>query len=152
MSTAKERIATLVKAYEWEQERLEAWRNEAKNSLDENKDYAGNPMIKRFVGTWYAYIDEVKKSNSSVLKALDAAYRAVPDKDHPDPIMDGVRALNRVEHRKGTITSISNAVNAHRGQSPYFESLDAVIDLENGVRDYIEDFLLHDPVVGTDGA
>jgi len=66
--------------------------------------------------------------------------------------LDGVRALNRVEHRKGTITSISNAANAHRRQSKYFKSLDAVIDLENGVRDYIEDFLLHEPPAGTDGA
>ena len=99
------RIATLIAAYKWEQERLDSW----------------------------------AKGNAT-------------DRDHSEHVMDGVRTFNRVEHRKGTITSISNAANAHRGQSPYFESLDAVIDLENGVRDYIEDFLLHDPVVGTDGA
>lgn len=152
MPTPRERIATLIAAYEWEQERLDAWRNEANHSIDENADYAANPMIKRFAGTWYAYIREVKKSNGSILEALNAAYNAEPDDEHPDPVMDGIRALNRVEHRKGTITSISNAVNAHRRQSKYFKSLDAVIDLENGVRDYIEDFLLHDPPAGTDGA
>ncbi len=151
MPTMRERIGTLIAAYEWEQERLDAWRNEANNSIDENADYAKNPMIKRFAGTWYAYFREVEKSNSGIIEALNAALIAVPDPDHPDPVMDGIRALNRVEHRKGTITSISNAVNAHRRQSKYFKSLDAVIDLENGVRDYIEDFLLHDPPVDTGG-
>ena len=152
MPTMRQRVATLIAAYEWEQERLDAWRNEANHSIDENADYAANPMTKRFAGTWYAYIREVKKSNESILEALNAAQDAEPDPDHPDPVLDGVRALNRVEHRKGTITSISNAANAHRRQSKYFKSLDAVIDLENGVRDYIEDFLLHDPPAGTDGA
>ena len=152
MPTMRERVATLIAAYEWEQERLDAWDNEAKNSIRDNADYAANPMIVRFAGTWYAYIREVKKSNDSIIAALNAARGADRDADHPDPIMDGIRALNRVEHRKGTITSISNAVNAHRRQSKYFKSLDAVIDLENGVRDYIEDFLLHDPPAGTDGA
>jgi hypothetical protein len=152
MPTMRERVDTLIAAYKWEQERLDAWANEAKQSIRVNAEYAANPMIVRFAGTWYAYIREVKKSNDSIIQALNAAQGKAPDRDHPDPVLDGIRALNRVEHRKGTIASISNAANAHRGQSPYFESLDAVIDLENGVRDYIEDFLLHDPVVGTDGA
>jgi hypothetical protein len=152
MPTMRERVDTLIAAYKWEQERLDAWRNDANQSIRENRDYAANPMIVRFAGTWNAYFREVKKSNDSIIQALNAAQGAAPDPDHPDPVLDGVRALNRVEHRKGTITSISNSVNAHRRQSKYFKSLDAVIDLENGVRDYIEDFLLHDPVVGTDGA
>jgi hypothetical protein len=148
----EDRLARLHDAYIWEQERIKAWLDDLKNNktIDtkhpQNKgDYSSdpsNPMVVRFVATWMAYFDEVQASNNSVIGICQAAL------DQTDPALraievnNAIRRINRIEHRKGSVSTISNAANLHRRQSKYFKSLDAVIDLENEVRDYVEDYLV----------
>jgi hypothetical protein len=132
------RIALLIAAYEWEQTRLRNWRDEAMGATTAQQ--LVNPMIARFLETWKAYFREVEASNQSIINRLQNAHAAPAGPVH-DPMVDGARAISRNEHRKGSIRTIANAANAHGHQSDYFRSLDAVLDLENEVRDHIERFL-----------
>jgi hypothetical protein len=132
------RIDLLIAAYEWEQKRLGNWRDEAMGATTA-QDMA-NPMIARFLETWKAYIREVAASNQSIISKLRDARAAPADPLH-DRMVEGARAVCRNEHRKGSIRTIANAANALSQQSDYFRSLDAVLDLENEVRDQIERFL-----------
>ena len=135
MPTQKERIIALKAAYDWEQIRLRNWRDEAHNSVNKGET---NPMILRFLDTWKSYIQEVMASNEWIICSLQKALDADPQKD---PIADAVDALNEVEHNKQSIDAIAAAAHQEQGKSHYFKSLDAVIHLEDDVRDYIEAFL-----------
>ena len=138
MATPTERISTLIEAYEWEQNRLVGWRTDATATANAMANIS-NPMIQRFAATWELYLEAVKKSNQHVIDLLTAANDS--KEGDADAIKRAIREVNRIEHRKGSVAAISNATNAHRRQSAYFESLDDVIDLENEVRDYIEEYL-----------
>lgn len=156
MIPEEERLAKLHDAYLWEQDRIAAWLDDLENHPevlashpDNEFKYEAdksNPMVARFYTTWKAYFNEVKESNQWVIDVCDEAL--VKGRKEPDPgkrkelLVDEIRKINRVEHRKGSVSAISNAVNMHRQQSKYFKSLDAVIDLENEVRDYIEAYLV----------
>ncbi len=153
---ADERLAKLHDAYLWEQERIKAWLEDLDNHSqvdfdhpDNEFDYTTdktNPMVVRFLATWRAYFAEVQASNTAVMGICTAALSAARSKSDPEEqgaiLTEAIRKINRIEHRKGSVSSISNAANLHRRQSKYFKSLDAVIDLENEVRDYIEDYLI----------
>jgi hypothetical protein len=149
----EERLAKLHDAYLWEQERIQAWLDDLANNPmvtfdhpDNEFDYTSdttNPMVVRFLATWRAYFAEVQASNNAVMGICLAALGEVDAAKRAVAINDAVRRINRIEHRKGSVSSISNAANIHRRQSKYFKSLDAVIDLENEVRDYIEDYLIN---------
>jgi hypothetical protein len=137
--TLQQRIDLLIAAYEWEQTRLDNWRDEAVGATPAAL-LAANPMIARFLETWKAYFREVKASNQWIIDSLRPARAAQAGPLH-DPMEEAARAISRIEHRKGSIRTIANAANALSHQSRYFRSLDAVIDLENEVRDHIERFL-----------
>jgi hypothetical protein len=147
----EDRLARLHDAYMWEQERIKVWLEDLKNNNDIDADHpqnkadysagATNPMVVRFVATWMAYFDEVQQSNNSVIGICQAALGADPAVRKTE-VENAIRRINRIEHRKGSVSTVSNAANLYRRQSKYFKSLDAVIDLENEVRDYIEDYLV----------
>src|ERR1700751_3346052 len=100
MPTPKDRISTLRDAYQWEQDRLLAWKNEVTAAVGDET----NPMIKRFGGTWELYFDEVMASNQFIIDSLD---KAIADEADPETgVAPAIRRLNRVEHRKGSIASI----------------------------------------------
>ena len=153
----EERLAKLHDAYLWEQERIQAWLDDLANNPmvnfddpDNEFDYTtdkSNPMVVRFLATWRAYFAEVQASNNAVMGICTAALSSARSESDQEKkgatLSEAVRRINRIEHRKGSVSSISNAANLHRRQSKYFKSLDAVIDLENEVRDYIEDYLIN---------
>jgi hypothetical protein len=135
-TTKPERMEFLKKAYEWEQDRLQSWANDVRASTGG----VANPMIEFFGQAWLIYLEKVQESNQAILGRLTGALRS-----GAAGVDEATRHLNRVEHRKGTISSISDAANDHRHDSEYFKSLDAVIDLENEVRDHIEHYLNYGP-------
>ena len=137
----EDRLATLHEAYLWEQNRIKAWVDDLNNHRVD-----ANPMIARFYTTWIAYFNEVTASNAWVIGVCDTALVEARKRSDPKEqaaiLNPAIRSINRIEHRKGSVSAISNAANIYRHQSKYFKSLDAVIDLENEVRDYIEDYLV----------
>ena len=141
MIPEEERLEKLRDAYSWEQERIDAWLDDLHNHED-----GSNPMIARFYVTWKAYFKEVKASNQCVIDTCTqglAAGRAEENQDDQRAsFIRTIRKINRVEHRKGSVSAISNTANTHRRQSGYFKSLDEVIDLDNEARDYIENYLV----------
>ena len=153
MTPEEERLAKLHDAYLWEQERIKAWLDDLKNHdtalfdrSDNLFDYSvdkSNPMVTRFRATWMAYFDEVRKSNDWVMGICRAALAQADANVRKVEVTQAIRKINRIEHRKGSVSAISNAANIYRRQSRYFKSLDAVIDLENEARDYIEDYLVN---------
>ena len=130
MSTPEERIAILLAAYLWEQDRLKAWKNEAKGTLGM---YPKNEMITAFHGTWDAYIDAVMASNQWIIDCLKK-----PKVKSLDAL---IAQIDNKEHKKAAIVAVRKASHKQRKVSHYFKSLDQVIGLEDKVRDYIEAFL-----------
>jgi len=137
-NTPAQRLKKLQEAYEWEQEQIRAWEGQVKNRPG---DPGENTMNRRFAESWLRYFQEVRESNDKIIKYCATALRTRRQSE----IDEAIRYINRVEHRKGSASSVSSAAHAHRHQSKYFKTLDALIDLENEVRDYIEHYLHYGP-------
>jgi hypothetical protein len=128
------RIEQLKEAYEWEQDRIQAWVDEMNNNPGDQE----NPMIVRFRETWVAYFDEITASNDAVVATCDDALAL----QTPEAAFNATRRINRVTHRKASLLPIVDAAQIRKTQSRYFEALDVTLELEDEARDYIERFLV----------
>src|SRR5262245_36511104 len=90
------RIEILKEAYEWEQARLQAWRDEMVNHPGAN-----TPIIQEFIKIWKDYFDEIQDSNNAVITICNSAINntaneasattMINEDVHNKPILNGVK-------------------------------------------------------------
>ena len=91
-----------------------------------------------FLSIWKSYFAYVSESNDLIIGYCQNAI----DSGDTSKIQAAIDTLNKKEHHRDWVKAIEKEASKHAGVSDYLAQLDALLNLEFQVREYLEAYLV----------